>query len=184
MGMRTAIVLLMAAGLGLNALGGNAQETSRRALAEELLNAMDMKQTMEKSFAMIKKMIPAQMKRIKATTEENKTPSNAAQQKVMDEAMDTVSKELSWEKMKADYIAIYAETFTAEELRGIIAFYKSPAGQAFKKKQPELMERSMKVTQKRLIQIMPTIQALSKKVERKPLPPLLPPKDERKAEEQ
>ncbi len=179
--MRTAIVLLMAVGLGWNAVGGHAQEASRRALAEELLNQMGMKQTMEKSFAMVKRMIPAQMEKMRPTTEKN--PSNATMKTAMDTAMDAVAQELSWEKMKDDYITIYAETFTEKELRGIIAFYKSPAGQAFKKKQPELMERSMKVTQKRMLQIMPKLRALSKQPERKALPPASPPKDERKAEE-
>jgi hypothetical protein len=75
--------------------------------------------------------------------------------------MEIVTKEMSWEAMKDEYVAVYAETFTEEELKGLIEFYKSPAGRTFAKKQPELMERSMKLGQKRMLQVMPKIQALT-----------------------
>ena len=72
--------------------------------------------------------------------------------------VDTISREFSWDKMKEDYITLYADTFTEEELKGIIAFYKSPAGQAFIQKQPELMKRSMELSQKLMLKFMPAIQ--------------------------
>jgi len=169
--MRTMIVAVMALGLGLNCWSANAQEDSRRVLAEDLLNEMNMKETVEKSFEMVKKMMPAQMAQMaktKQSMEETDTPSSAAKPtdkamtKMMDKMMDTVAQELSWETMKEDYITAYAETFTEEELQGAIAFYKSPAGKAFTKKQPALMEQTMKLSQKRMMQIMPKIQAMSK----------------------
>ncbi len=168
--MRMLIVVVLAAGLGLNGCNANAQEDSRRVLAEQLLNEMNMKETVEKSFDMVKKMIPAQMAKMKPATKGGNTPSGAAKSrdeamtKVMDKTMDMVAQELSWEKMKDEYISIYAETFTEEELRGALAFYKSPAGKAFIRKQPAVMEQSMKLGQKRVLQIMPKIQAMSKEM--------------------
>ncbi len=169
--MRTAIVLLMAAGLGFSGSDVKAQDASRLALAEELLNEMHMKENLERSFAMVKKMMPAQMEKImKQTAGKENEPSNGKKMtdkmtKVQDKIMDDVAEELmSWEKIKDDYITLYAETFTEEELKGVIAFYKSPAGQAFTKKQPELMKRTMELTQKRMLQWMPKIQALSKEM--------------------
>jgi len=41
---------------------GCAVEAQKSELAEELLNAMDMQKTIEKSFEMVKQMIPSQMK--------------------------------------------------------------------------------------------------------------------------
>ncbi len=43
--------------------------------------------------------------------------------------------------------ALYAERLTAEELQGIIAFYKSPVGAKFIKLQPELVQQSMALGQ-------------------------------------
>ena len=151
---------LIAAGLVLSVAGVNAQEASRRALAEELLNLMNMQENIEKSFAMVKQMIPAQMEKMKQATGQTNIPSNGSSQ--TDSMMDMMARELSWDKMKDDYITLYAETFTEDEMKGIIAFYKSPAGQAFTKKQPELMKRSMELSQKIALQIMPKIPSFTK----------------------
>jgi len=152
---------LIVAGLVLSVSGANAQEASRRAMAEELLNLMNVQESIEKSFAMVKQMIPAQMEKMKQATGQTNMPSNVSNQ--TDRMMDVIAQELSWDKMKEDYIALYAETFTEDEMKGIIAFYKSPAGQAFTKKQPELMKRSMELSQKLMMQIMPKIQAMMTK---------------------
>ena len=146
---------LMAAGLVLSVGIANAQEASRRAMAEELLNLMNVQESIQKSIAMLKEMIPAQMEKINQATGQAIVPSNVSSH--TGKMMDVIAQELSWNKMKDDYITLYAETYTEDEMKGIIAFYKSPAGQAFTKKQPELMKRSMELNQKLMIQIMPKI---------------------------
>ena len=55
------------------------------------------------------------------------------------------------EEMKAHFVPelidqmseAYAKTFTADELRGIVAFYKSPTGEALVQKTPTLMQNLM-----------------------------------------
>lgn len=145
---------------GVTAAG--AQESQRRALAEELLAAMNMQDAVEQSFAMVKRMIPPQMEKMQQVTGATNMPANVSRQ--TEKMMDMIAGELSWEKMKADYIALYAETFTEQELKDTVAFYKSPAGQAFVKKQPELMKRSMEISQKLMMQIMPKIQAMTEEL--------------------
>ncbi|MDD3605464.1 MAG: DUF2059 domain-containing protein, partial [Kiritimatiellae bacterium] len=88
---------------------------------------------------------------------DRKEQALAMQQKMM----DLIAGEMSWDKIKTDYIGIYAETFTADELKGIIDFYKTPVGRKFIEKQPEIMEKSMRVTQKQMMTLMPKIQALA-----------------------
>jgi uncharacterized protein len=44
--------------------------------------------------------------------------------------------------------ALYARTFTAEELREVTAFYRGPTGQKFLQKQPTIMHESMAIGQK------------------------------------
>jgi hypothetical protein len=43
---------------------------------------------------------------------------------------------------------IYSSNFSAEELRAVIAFYKTPVGQKFLQKQPFMMQQTMTVGQK------------------------------------
>ena len=148
-----------------------AQEPARQALAEELLIAMDMPGSIEKSFAMMKQMLPPQMEKMNQAAGPAKTSANVSEQTV--KMMDMMAEALSWDKIKADYIAMYAETFTAEELKDLIAFYKSPAGQAFTQKQPELTRRGVEMTQKLMMQIMPKIQAMTREMA-KPAPAVQP----------
>ena len=156
------LVGLLLVGWMLGATAGLAQEPARQALAEELLVAMDMPGSIEKSFAMMKQMLPAQMEKMNPAAGPAKTSANVSEQTA--KMMDMMAEALSWDKIKADYVALYAETFTAAELKDLIAFYKSPAGQAFTKKQPELTRRSVEMSQKLMMQIMPKIQAMTKEM--------------------
>ena len=52
-------------------------------------------------------------------------------------------EELSWAKMEPTYIRIYQNALNQEEIDGMIAFYKTPAGQAVIKKMPALMQQIM-----------------------------------------
>jgi hypothetical protein len=162
----------MALILGMNGQCVNAQpDATRRALAEELLNEMHMKETLEKSFAMMKKMMPQMMKSQMASLESNTPPGeNKPDVKEIKEKanqfaekmFDQMAQEMTWDNMKDDYITLYAETFTEEELRGLVAFYKTPVGQAFVKKQPEVITRSMALGQKQMLKWMPKMQELMK----------------------
>lgn len=53
------------------------------------------------------------------------------------EKMDKVVRsQLDWERLKNKYAAIYRDLFTQEEIDALIAFYSSPAGQAYVTKMP------------------------------------------------
>lgn len=48
-----------------------------------------------------------------------------------------------WLKLKPKYVKAYAEVYSADELRALITFFKSPAGQTYLEKTPELNRRLM-----------------------------------------
>jgi len=56
-------------------------------------------------------------------------------------------EELSWESMEAMMVQIYQRTLTQDDIDGITVFYKSPAGQAFIKKMPAMMQDTMQIMQ-------------------------------------
>jgi uncharacterized protein len=74
---------------------------------------------------------------------------------------DKLVETLSSSDFKVDVAAIYAETFDESELRGIIAFYKSPLGKKLLARMPELTQKSMQVSQDRIRAIMPDLQKIS-----------------------
>lgn len=55
--------------------------------------------------------------------------------------------EMSWAKMKPQYVRLYVETFDQDEVDGLLAFYATPAGQAMINKMPIVMPKMMGVMQ-------------------------------------
>ena len=65
---------------------------------------------------------------------------------------------LSWEKMQPLYRDIYWQTFSAEDMYAMIAFYCSPAGQAVLDKMPALMQHTMVAMQKMIAPMLQDMQ--------------------------
>jgi hypothetical protein len=74
-----------------------------------------------------------------------------------------VMKKMSWDTMKADYIKLYDDTYTEDEISGILMFYQSAPGQAMLTKSPALMTNTMALVQKRMAEIKPELEELIKK---------------------
>ena len=68
-------------------------------------------------------------------------------------------EELSWDSLKPMYIEIYRDSFTQEEIDGLIAFYQSPVGMAFVNKMPMVMQKSMTSMQARMQPMMEKMRA-------------------------
>ena len=73
-----------------------------------------------------------------------------------------MKEELSWESLKPMYIEIYRDSFTQEEIDGLIAFYQSPVGMAFVNKMPIVMQKSMTSMQARMQPMMEKMQAATR----------------------
>jgi hypothetical protein len=65
-------------------------------------------------------------------------------------------------------VDVYASTFTADELRGMIAFFKTPVGQKWIEKQPEVQEKTMQKMQELIMSAQPQIMNLLKQFQGKP----------------
>lgn len=137
---------------------------ARRALAEQLMVLMNVPQNIEKSFAMIKKMLPAQMEQMSRMAGQTNVPPDAVGQ--TEKVLDMVAEELKWEKVKAEYVELYAGILTEAELKVAIDYYKTPEGQSFVNKQAELMKGAMELNQKLMMKIMPRIQEMSRQMKR------------------
>jgi hypothetical protein len=65
---------------------------------------------------------------------------------------------LDWKKLEPMYVRIYQKTFTQPEIDGMIAFYKTPAGQAVTTKMPTAMQNTMDEMQQLMGPVMEKIQ--------------------------
>ena len=80
------------------------------------------------------------------------------QRRVLDAAPARLAKvmreELSYASLKPLYVGIYRESFTQDEVDGLLAFYRSPAGVAMIEKMPLVMQKSLVGVQQRMGPIM------------------------------
>ena len=93
-------------------------------------------------------------------------PLSPAQQKLANEFQDKLNQVLApvitWDNLKPIYVNLYAKNFTEPEIDGILAFYKSSAGQAMVTKSPQLMSEANQTVRQRVVAVQPKVQVLMK----------------------
>lgn len=62
-----------------------------------------------------------------------------------------------YDEMEPDFIRMYTETFTEEEIRGLTAFYRTPVGQRAIETLPEISAASQRIVMQRLQSAMPEL---------------------------
>ncbi|MEA3207224.1 MAG: uncharacterized protein QOE70_281 [Chthoniobacter sp.] len=135
-----------------------AETKASQATIDELLKLMNMDQTMGVMMKQIDAVMSQTMQ--KALEGKNLPPEAIEKSKQMTaKMMVSFKEELSPEKMREMFVSIYSDVFTEEEVRSIIDFYKTPAGQALISKQPLVMQKSMAFMQQRMAAVIPRIQA-------------------------
>jgi len=134
----------------------SAIEPDNRKAAEELLTLTNVEKNLADMRAQIGQMMTAQLQ--STNVPENMRDKLAQFQKQL---MDTIFEELAFAKMKPVYVDIYSSTFTAEELSGLVSFYKSPVGRAYANKLPALMKRMMEVAQTNMQTLAPRLKKMN-----------------------
>ena len=71
---------------------------------------------------------------------------------------------LDWKKLEPMYVRIYQKTFTQPEVDGMIAFYKTPAGQAVMSKMPAAMQNTIDEMQSAMGPVMQKMQQMQQDV--------------------
>jgi hypothetical protein len=137
-----------------------AEENAHRKLAEELMVIMDVQKNIEQMFQQIKQMQMNQFKNMNLSQE-----ATARAQSLVDRIMTLISREMSWDNLKDEYIHLYVSVFTQDELQGLVEFYKSPLGRKFLAKMPALMQESIQLAQARVRKITPEIQRITEEIQ-------------------
>ena len=71
---------------------------------------------------------------------------------------------LDWTKLEPMYVRIYQKTFSQQEIDGMIAFYKTPAGQAVLSKMPAAMQNTIDEMQQLMGPVMQKMQKMQQDV--------------------
>ena len=159
--MKTFLAALAAISLVCLAPALHAQDTpdpKRVAAAQELLKAMHADALIDLQKEGMKKALLARLP--------NNLPPDAQKQlqEKVNTGVDTVLKDYTWDSIQPDFVRLYSSTFTAEELKQLTAFYKSPIGQKYIEKRSEIEGGALALMQKKVQTFMPEIAALVKDV--------------------
>jgi uncharacterized protein len=137
-----------------------ADDASKHAKIEELFTVMHIDQTQKQiteiALNQVKDASRQQLRGAAAPTPEQQKKLDDFQQK----ATNIVNGQIAWSKIEPEFVKLYNDAYTEPELDGILAFYKSPAGQAMLTKMPQLTAKSIELSRTRLVQIEPQLRQL------------------------
>lgn len=153
---RAVLILLL-----FTPLFAHADPASKQAKIEELMQLTHTDRLMSQMLEQMTVRMKANADQRAASlhfTPEQKSAYDDFQQKLN----QLLASYLAWDKMKPVMIQVYSETYTDEELDGILNFYRSPAGQAMVAKSPELMSKTMTEMTQQMSTLQPQIQQLSR----------------------
>lgn len=121
------ILLLVMAIIALSVLSPVAygDEASQKAIVEDLLRTMKADQVAKPIFDQMRLMMEQQFAQTGAP--EDMRP---ILKKYTDKLVDIMEQSLGWQNIKEDMIGVYVHSFTEDELKGMLAFYRSPVGQS------------------------------------------------------
>lgn len=133
----------------------------KQAKAEEIIQLTHTDQLMQRVMAQMNERMKNQ-----AAQQAARMNLNAEQKAAFDDyetkLNQLVTNAVNWEKMKPIMVQVYAETYTTDELEGILKFYRSPAGQSMVAKSPELMSKTMSLMMQQMSTLQPQIEQLTK----------------------
>ena len=152
---RLALLLVLTLTLPLAA---RADEASHRAKAQEMM-ALLRTQSMVKQ---ISNNITKQVTDAAATIAgENPTPEiKAKAADFVKQSTQLVDTQLGWDSMQAGFTDVYVKNFTEEQLDGILAFYKTPAGIALLDKTPAVNSQVTQFGSTRMTALQPQMKKL------------------------
>ena len=147
--MRYAIILSLLVALILPVSAATPTDSS----VDELLKCLQVDKLLTQALTqMTDGMSKAMDQRLQSTIggRELTPPQRAAVERFRTTFARTIQDDLSVAKVRAIYMQCYKETFTQDEVDGIIAFYKSPPGLAVSEKYPQVMQKAQTMMQTRI----------------------------------
>jgi len=166
------LLILLLLGSYATAQSVKAPDPAKAGLIEELIVALKAEQNQQQMMQTINASMQSQINQIVDSQLKNVgdgSPADAEKKRNIAADIKDFQRRLlaltaahmSWQTMKPVYVAMYDETFTADELQPLVGFFKSPAGQAYVDKMPLLVGNTMKRIQLVVADMMPDIQKLN-----------------------
>lgn len=157
--MKTLVIGLVIA-LGLLSGPARAAPPSPESV-ERLMEVMQVQRQLETTYAQV---LPAVQSSMRQTLAAQLKSDEAARlfDSVLPRVNALVLEQMSWARLKPGFARIYAETFSQDEIDGLIVFYQGPYGAALIGKAPQLMQRSIQLMQERMAPMLQQVAQVTK----------------------
>lgn len=139
-------------------LSAHADDASRRAKVEELFTIMHMDRTLQTTMKAMENSVIPMTEQMFGTKVPDSLKSEVAD--MQKQLFDLIEDQMSWKSLEPTYVDIYVRNFSENQIDDLIAFYKSPTGQAMLEKTPELVQESMQASMTRMTTLQPQIKQL------------------------
>lgn len=158
--MKRVMIFIVAAFVSCAAFAQTGQPASRASI-EQLLEIMETRQMYDATMQEMSRMVDQSSARIM-----NRIPQERQGKfkKAMAQLDTIIMEEMNWDKMKPQYVQIYMETFTQQEIDDLAAFYQTPSGKSFIRKQPLVIQRTSAISQEKMGVIMTRISSMMQQV--------------------
>ena len=143
----------------------HADSISKERKVREMLSAMHIPEATDR-------LERAQEERLDALAKQQLAGAtlDADQKKAYDtyreKAVTLLRESASWKALEPDFIKLYSNAYSEEEIDGILAFYRTPVGRTMLAKMPELTEQTIALSQSRMAELAPKIQVLVEELQR------------------
>jgi hypothetical protein len=131
----------------------HADESTKAAKIDELMRLTKVESMTARMGGQVRAMM---MNQLNAAGLPEESKAGAAE--MMNKIVAQIEERMSWDKLKPEYIKVYGDVFTEDEITGIVGFYKTSIGQTMLAKMPLLMSKSMEISQRRMADLMPEMQ--------------------------
>lgn len=135
----------------------HADEAAKRELAAKLLELHHAKEIAQSSADQLNQMLLVQLGAADYANSD-RAGFDALRQKTA----KLLDQEFDWKQIEKEYVDLYVKTFSEDELRQIVAFSSSPAGQKLQQVNAQLVESSREIGKRHTAAVVPEIQKLVK----------------------
>ncbi len=83
----------------------------------------------------------------------------------LDRIAGIIEDTLSWERLRADFVAAYTEKFSEDELRTLATFFRSPVGAKYLANVTELNRLAMEIVRAKALAAAPEIRVITEELQ-------------------
>jgi hypothetical protein len=168
--MKRWLAIFFAVVMMLAPVGARADEASKAAKVKDLFAVTHVDHGLDRMRGAMEQQVQSTAKN--ASGAEAMTPEKKKiQQEYVDNSMKVVDQHFGWPVLEPEFLKLYMDSYSEADLDGMLAFYKSPAGQDMLSKAPALSAGVMEIVHGRMGDFQPKMQALQELYVRAMAPP-------------